>query len=776
MSVSRTNQNFENELTAQVSFLEQYLPMVDQSLKVDDVQNDYNDGVINGNILEFKLIINNLNAVLFQTIKYLSVRRIKGKPVPANIILLSANEEKAYLYHSSDYLKDIETVYVGAASKGNGSFSAKQYVEQIDYSTMKGQERMIWLLRSKEYIKIHIDENCIVGWANRFYEDNKSATKAEFIGDETGKTRIVGEIRNPTKLRDYIYPYEGKSNKKFRYLMDKLNDDLHKKDLGAFYTDPMYAEKSLELVREAISKVPEGNDFIILDRCAGTGNLEQFMTDEELSHVIVSTYEYYEYKVLMENFSDKVRSIIPPVESNNTFLGGMVRGANALEKDYVENEIIMQYVNNQKCTIIVFENPPYSESTSAEHQRKGHGKKSSEWKKSYVAQEMKKYVKGKGLNDMGNAFIWSAFHYYLRQPTDCLIVYSPVKYWKAQGLIAKRFVRGFAFNRRHFHTNIGATIMVAYWTNEDQPELDNFTIQAIDISEKKVDGKVKRELVDCGMLAVRKLHNTYSEVYYDKRKMDDEYKVGILCGLNGKEKTSKITNKPLTHPDVIGYMVAHSSGFDNPDLDSSLLVAGRYDGHGFYLFKDNFLEKMPMFAATRFYKYNREWTNRGRIMKSGDGSERFFHDLQVGKLNGYLLKCLLFAILEPQNHMREFIGSDGKHYKNQLCLDTTNGETLASVALKTMVMNEEEKALIALLEKIMVEAKATKNYQPSVNYGLFQIKDELDTFYIVQNNRKNKKIFEYKDLHGDIETLSKLVKSYYSKEIEPKLFEYEFLK
>ena len=43
--------------------------------------------------------------------------------------------------------------------------------------------------------------------------------------------------------------------------MDKLNDDLHKKDLGAFYTDPMYAEKSLELVREAISKVPEGNDY-----------------------------------------------------------------------------------------------------------------------------------------------------------------------------------------------------------------------------------------------------------------------------------------------------------------------------------------------------------------------------------------------------------------------------------------------------------------------------------------------------------------------------------
>jgi hypothetical protein len=318
--------------------------------------------------------------------------------------------------------------------------------------------------------------------------------------------------------------------------------------------------------------------------------------------------------------------------------------------------------------------------------------------------------------------------------------------------------------------------MVAYWTNEDQPELDGFSIQAIDIAEKKVDGVIKKELVDCGMLEVKKLHKTYSEVYYDKRKMGDEYKVGILCGLNGKEKTSKVTNKPLTHPDVIGYMVAHSSGFDNPDLDSSLLVAGRYDGHGFYLFKDNYLEKMPLFAATRFYKYNREWTNRGRIMKSGDGSDRFYRDLKKGKLKGYLLKCLLFTVLEPQNHMREFRGSDGKEYKNQLCLDITNGETLASEALKTMVMNDKEKQLTELWEKIINEAKATKKYNPAINYGLYQIKDELDSFYVLQKNKKKTKIYEYKDLHGDIATLSKLVKSYYLKEIVPTLIEYEFLK
>ena len=47
---------------------------------------------------------------------------------------------------------------------------------------------------------------------------------------------------------------------------------FRKKNLGAFYTHKLYAEKSLELVRAAIARVPTGNDYIILDRCAGTGN------------------------------------------------------------------------------------------------------------------------------------------------------------------------------------------------------------------------------------------------------------------------------------------------------------------------------------------------------------------------------------------------------------------------------------------------------------------------------------------------------------------------
>lgn len=740
-----SQRNYTNELEGQHDFFTTYLPRVDRTLDITNIQNDYSDGVVNGNIVEFKVHIDSLNSVLYQAIKYLSSMRIKGKTIPRNIILVSLNDNKAYIYSSQDYLSNIETVYIGGASRDNRAFECGQPLEILNLDSPTDEDKLIGILRTKEYTKIHIDENCIVGWATRYYTENPSATKSDFIGDTTGRIQIVGEIRRPTKFAEFIYPYEKRSNERFRYLMDRLNDFLQKKDLGAFYTHELYAKKSLELVREAIRRVPEGNDYVIIDRCAGTGNLERLMTTEELSHTIVSTLEYYEYKVLLEVLGDKVRHIIPPTERSDSFNQGKVRGADALSKEYIENEIISQYVNNPNCTIILFENPPYADTTSIEHQKQGAGKSSSAWKKSFVVEEMKKEISGTATNDLGNAFIWSAFKYYLRQNTDSYIVYSPVKYWKAQHLINKRFIRGFAFNRKHFHTNIQACIMCALWSNEDDTITEKLQLDAFDI--------VDNELVSSGVLDVDKIHSTYSQKYFDKRRFPDDVSGSVLCEKNGTEKTStnSIRVKPILNPNIIGYMAVYSSGFDNPDNMSSLLTAARYDGNGFYLRKDNYLEKLPMFAASRYITYNREWTERARIMKSADGCERFKNDVANSVLKQFLLKCLLFSVLEPQNHMRSFIGSDGREYLNQLTLDTTNGETLASQDITALQLNDREQRLIQQWGKVLVDAKSTEEYDDSINYGLYQIRFELNK--VIEDVETGERIIKYPSLNGNIKTL-----------------------
>lgn len=303
---------FITEKEKQREFFEKFLPRINPHLSIEDIVSDNNDGVINGNILEFKLEVVNLNEHLFQCIKYLSYRRLKGKPIPANIIIVDLTRENAWLYHSETYITQIEKVYSGAVSKNNKDFVGNPPVKFFDYGNNDVDvERLVSCLKDNEYTKIHIDENCIVGWGTSFYKAVPGSRKEDFIGDDSGFHKTIGEIRNPKIFSDYIYPYNGETNVKFKYLMDKLNDTLLKKNTGAFYTHNLYAQKSIELVRKAISQITEGNDYIILDRCAGTGNLESFLSDEELSHCIVSTIEYYENKVLQELLGSKVRHIIP---------------------------------------------------------------------------------------------------------------------------------------------------------------------------------------------------------------------------------------------------------------------------------------------------------------------------------------------------------------------------------------------------------------------------------------------------------------------------------
>lgn len=761
--------NFDTEREGQIEFYKTFLPLIDPNLTLDDILADDNDGVLNGNLLEFKLRVNDLNAVLFQCVKYLSSLRIKGKPVPANIIIVDLNGEQAYLYKSADYLDDIEKVYSGGASKSNAGFVGRAYDEKYAY----GQDQLavtclIKRLKETEFTRIHIDENCIVGWATAFYKAVPNARKEDFIGDDTGKHKTIGEIRNPSVFAEYIYPYKGTSNVKFQYLMDKLNDTLQKKNLGAFYTPEAYAEKSHELLRMAIERVPAGNDYVIIDRCAGTGNLEKGLTDEELSHCILSTVEYYEYKVMQEILGSKVRHIIPPIESNDTFNAGLVRGADALSEEYVNNPVIKQYIDDPNCTIILFENPPYAETTSVEHQRKGAGKKSSTWKNSFVVGEMKKHVKGTASNDLGNAFIWSAFEHYLRQPTDSYIVFSPVKYWKAQHLIDREFLGGFAFNRRHFYTNIDACVSVILWS-EETSDITEFDLDGYDIG---ADGK----LVSFGKLPVKRMYSRLSDAYYDKGSEASDTFDGVCLEFDGTEclsKTKKIYAKKTYSDDMVGYLVAMTAGFDNPDLNTKLLRAEAYNGHGFCLRKQTYLEKLTMFCTGRYITYNREWTERARIMKSGDGADRFNADVASGKLDQWLRKCLLFTCVEMQNHMRTFTGSDGRFYRNELCMDTTNGPTVASEDLKKLICSPAEQRILDQWKTLMDAVRQTDEYDPRLTYGVYQIFAEIDTSY---KDDEGNTVWNNVEVHSALQTLKALVKEYYNAEIVPTLFEYEFLK
>ncbi len=646
--------------------------------------------------MEFKLSINNLNSVLFQAIKYLSRMRIKGESVPRTILLIDLNNQKAYKYNSEDYLGSIEKEYIGAASKNNLTFSAGKADEVFDYSDMVESNNLKKLLKGKkilseQYIPINIDESCIVGWVERYYREKPKATKGDFLGDDEGQIKIIGEIRKPVHFKDLINPYTEETNEKFKYLMDCLNDRLKKKDLGAFYTSIPYAKKVAELVLEAVNRAIDAGkkDYIVLDRAAGSGNLESALIglfdkngDELISHVVVSTYEYYEYKVLSERLGDKVRDLIPPTEADVVYSNGTVSNADAMSKEYIDNPIITGYIDDPDCAIIMFENPPYRDISS----NSTSNKKTGQDQKSFVLEKMKEEKKGAMLNELTNRFIWSAFKYYLKDEIDAYILFSPIKYWKQYELANKKMIKGFLFNRKYFHATPSA-ISCMLWSNIDDNKTEDLTLKAYDIVNDN-DLKYEKDVI------ISKVYNNFSKNYYDRRKFKDDKEDGICCNLDGTERliNKTVRVKKLYNKNILGYIRASSYNFDA--LSRQLLRCGEYDANGFFLRDDNYLEKLSLWIAKHIPLDN--WYEKDIYATTSDGGNVYTKD------KDFLKYCLIYTCLSNQNKCLSFIGSDNRYYKNELCFDE---DTFASKDLSKFTLNEDEEELLELWNDILESAK-----------------------------------------------------------------------
>lgn len=805
------NRIFTTEKEGQIKFFERL------AINADIELTHNTDGVYRGTLFEFKLTIPDINKVLFQSIKYLSHRRIKGEPIPARILLVALNEEKAYVFNSGDFLKYIETIYAGAASKNNSDFSTTIKPKKIDYSNLKGLQNLTEILDTENFTKINIDVFDVVGWADNFYTKNPKASKSD----------LFNELRKPKQFKDYIYAWKG-SDIEFKYINDLLNAKTLKKELGAFYTPAPYCRKATELVRKAIKQLPKGHghDYIILDRSAGTGNLEEFLTDKnvkdmtigeldkflekdfieqylqdkakviktfysdkmfnditigelekqktkislhdhlsdnELSHTIVNTYELKEWIVLNERLGDKVKLIIPPkvdpkdqlvnggdALSEHFILGNKV-GRMFISKEYLSIiDELNKCVSNPKINIILFENPPFRDETSNSHME---GKSSI----NYVKEVMKKEIKGSSLNDLSNQFIWSGWKYYLTKKDDYYVLFSPIKYWKSLGLCNKKMINGYIFNRGHFHANNSSAITCILWKNENENK-ESMKLPVLDI-----DTEINSIIDTKKIIEIKKVYKPLSE-FYDKRESTSDSLDGVVCGLNGEEVTErKVRVNKKYNSNIIGYLVAQQFGFENPRLSTNLTRCAIYNGNGFFLRSDNFVEKLPLFAAGKL-PIEKTWWLNGIIFRTSDGGDKYKKD------KDFLKSCFIFANLSYFNKCRSFNGSDGRFYKNELCFDKS---TISNKKLKEFKLTKVEQELIETFNDILRKAKITKKYSKNYTYGVYQIDDELNTRH---KNENDEWIYDYPELNTAINSLKTKLAKYYEVVIQSKLFEYELLK
>ena len=670
------------------------------------------DGRYKGNLVEFKLVFSDTAKHKEQIKRYVRAYNSSALPIPKYSYLISINEHK--------YIKiDNETGNEIISGEYNDAYYfLDEFVEQGD-----------------SYIKGWIDEFSIVAYNNKLCNDFKKVFKS--------KEDVKREFINPQHL--YVKPFDWDAQIKkeenepdnigwLHFNMNMLGPSLLKKQLGAFFTPDKYVKISTEMVREAIRRVPDGNDYIILDRCAGTGNLERYLREDELRHCVLNTYDYTEWTTLKGLYDGRVRMIIPPTHQSIDYNNGLLLYGDALGEDFFrfcfgsskislfdaayeqQSKQLCNWLKDDKMTIIMLENPPFVEPQGGASQ----GKATFTIKDKYLYKVMgKEQFDTKNTNRASeNLFIWSAFKYFLKKPSDTYILFSPIKYWKSQHIIDKKFIQGYICNRENFNASEGGVLLIE-WVNEDASN------EILNVSS------------DLGDRIIKKIHSNPSVLLQDS---------------NNSEK-------------VIAYMfnLSNIPKNDNGKIVNTVSEKYRKVQKAYKLSSDNILQQLPLWIAN-CYEY-KDYTEKEVIMKTGDSGNKYQED------QSFLVDSFIWGALTDKNKCLSNLD-----VKNHFCFYQN---TYADELLKKLEISEYNKTILNEWKDILNLSKVTDEYNENFTYGLSQIEKDINVKIgsgTYTKKGEEIKVPKYKKLDERITNFKKELKKYYAEKLVPKLFEYELLK
>lgn len=670
------------------------------------------DGRINGNLLEFKLYFSNLNDHKGQILRYLDSYNAGAVKIPEYCYLISINERKYYKYKvisNSDFINRYH--YKNENKKTN-----LELVLETEGKWENPKDFKVQLLNQNTYVKGIITEFSIVSYNNKLCAENNKIKNKE---------QVKNEFISPKNL--YIHPFNWDEQIKIEeedqtdigwlhFNMNLLGPSLLKKQLGAFFTPEQYVRKSTEYVRKAIQMVKdhygEERDYIILDRCAGTGNLEKFLSDEELSHCVLNTYDYTEWTTLKGLYDGRVRMIIPPTHESRDS-EGLLRVGDALSEDFIKYKPLVDLIEDSNISVILLENPPFVDIFS----NKEGGVKSTSMSSAFVREQMT----GRERTDLGNQFIWSAFEHYLKDDYDFAIIYSPIKYWKSQHVIDKKFIEGYLCNKQHFNAGM-STVSLILWQNIEETNLE-LLFQS-----------------DNGDRIIKKVFAPISDL-----------------------RVKAETDNPMC------YVQARNFNYSSPRL-TARIVNIKDDNAGSACDETNIFKLMPLFCLGRNSwaesgDSGRDYTIIDTIYKTADGGTRYLEDEE------FLKSAFIFSMLTNWN---QAVSNDS--IKNEVCL----GQNTRSDDLFTELrLTNDDLAIYNQWIKVLNIAKTKAEFVKKYTYGLYQIENDINIK--VESGSFNKKrepimVHKYSDLNSEISSLKEMLKVYYSNNIHDKLIQYELLK
>ena len=149
---------------------------------------------------------------------------------------------------------------------------------------------------------------------------------------------------------------------------------------------------------------------------------------------------------------------------------------------------------------------------------------------------------------------------------------------------------------------------------------------------------------------------------------------------------------------------------------------------------------------------------------TADGGDRYLQD------KDFLKTCFIFACLSQRNHCLSFNGSDGRLYRNELCLDVG---TIAKSKLNEFKLTKDEQDLLGAFDYVLTKAKTTKTIIRNIRTVRTRLMKSLTR---VIKMKMMSGFYDYPELNTAINSLKTKLARYYETTIQPKLFEYELLK
>ena len=653
-----------------------------------------------GSLVEFKVVSKSNSDVFNQMKRYIRAYNARGLSLPKYGVYIITESQK-YTVFNLEY----ETYCEDAVICSN-----LDLVVDLERKTSNADS---WI-NNTETQKGWIDENSIVAYNDIYFSSRGKSRKK--------KDDFIAELANPTILN--IKPYEWQPDGDMeRKLLDCLGSEELKKRLGAFFTPEYAARQSTNYVRNIIRNLSEDEDYVIVDRCAGGGALEQFFTDEELSHCILSTMVFAEKTTLKGLYEGKVKAILPLDETTDN--EGCMPSGDALSEEFNDGlstvlEICRRETESRgkKLVVIGLENPPYK--TAGSEAIRGNGREVKSSSDNFITEKMKESgkLKNRALVDFANKFIWSGFEYFF----DYYVVYAPIKYWKNQNVVDKKFLEGSIANRADFHATEGG-ISIISWKNEDVIN-EHITLQA----------RVGNEIKD---VIINKLHQTPDTLFTYKKQDDGE--------------------------DIWYELTSGTPDFKHGYIGNQRNIAHQKSGIGGFINVDdpNFKNILPLFVANCYTC--KDFTEKEIIMKSGDKGTIYQEDRE------FLEDCFLWCCLTDRNKC-----ISDRARQNEMALEQNSKADQIVDRTKDHRMK-----LICEWRNVITQAKACEEYNPNYKYGLAQIISDIDISINTAMTDKNGKFLQKKknqSLDDAIISLKTELKKFYSDYLEPKLFEYELLK